>query len=119
MVEGVGGFRVPLGAAGDTADLAALTGYPVLLVVGLRLGCINHALLSAEAIAARGLRLTGWVGSHVDPEFQRPGENLAALEEGLASPPLAVLPWDPDAGAARIAGQLGDLVSALMPPQAQ
>ena len=63
VVEGVGGFCVPLGPEGDTADLAVALGYPVILVVGLRLGCINHALLTAEAVRARGLRLAGWVAN--------------------------------------------------------
>ena len=71
IVEGVGGFRVPLGVDRDSADLAVALALPVILVVGLRLGCINHALLSAEAIAARGLTLAGWVANQVDPQMAR------------------------------------------------
>ena len=67
VVEGVGGFRVPLSDDFDTAEMAVALGLPVVLVVGLRLGCLNHAALTAEAIAARGLHLAGWVGNVVDP----------------------------------------------------
>ena len=73
-------FACPLCAAWDTADLAVDLGLPVILVVGLRLGCINHALLTAEAIAARGLRLAGWVANTVDGQMLQHGENLASLD---------------------------------------
>lgn len=93
LVEGVGGFRVPLGPEGDSADLAHTLGLPVILVVGLRLGCINHALLTVEAIAARGLRLAGWVGSHVDLDMLRPAQNVSALIERIEAPLLGILPF--------------------------
>ncbi len=86
LVEGVGGFRVPLCEGWDTADLALDLGLPVVLVVGLRLGCINHALLSAEAIRARGLKLVGWVGNTVDAEMAHLTDNLAALDALLQAP---------------------------------
>lgn len=86
LVEGVGGFRVPLKDDYDTADLAQDLALPVLLVVGLRLGCINHALLTAEALRARGLRLAGWVGNTVDPHQPHVADNLAALAERLSAP---------------------------------
>lgn len=92
IVEGVGGFRVPLGDRYDTADLAATLGLPVILVVGMRLGCINHALLTAEAIAARGLSLAGWIANRIDPAMLRFEENLAALEMRLPAPLLGVIP---------------------------
>jgi dethiobiotin synthetase len=92
IVEGVGGFRVPLGEDGDSADLAAALGLPVILVVGMRLGCINHALLSVEAIAARGLELAGWVANQVDPTMSRQVENLAALQALISAPLLGVVP---------------------------
>ncbi len=92
IVEGVGGFRVPLGVDRDSADLAVALGLPVILVVGLRLGCINHALLTAEAIAARGLRLAGWVANCVDPAMPRRAENIAALENALGAPLLGSVP---------------------------
>jgi dethiobiotin synthetase len=106
VVEGVGGFRVPLGVDRDSADLAVALGLPVILVVGLRLGCINHALLSAEAIAARGLTLAGWVANTVDRDMARREENIAALGERLAAPLLGVLPRLPGAGPERAAGHL-------------
>ena len=92
IVEGVGGFCVPLGPQVDAADLAQRLALPVILVVGMRLGCINHALLSAQAIAARGLPLAGWVANRIDPQMARFDENLASLEARLAAPLLGVIP---------------------------
>ena len=92
IVEGVGGFRVPLGVDRDSADLAIVLGLPVILVVGLRLGCINHALLTAEAIAARGLTLAGWVANRIDPAMPRQEENIAALAARLPAPLLGSVP---------------------------
>lgn len=92
IVEGVGGFRVPLCPGWDTADLAVDLALPVLLVVGLRLGCINHALLTAEAIAARGLRLAGWVANTVDGQMLQHSENLASLDALLPAPRLGAVP---------------------------
>jgi dethiobiotin synthetase len=71
VVEGVGGFCVPLNDREDTADLAAQLKLPVVLVVGTRLGCLNHALLTAHAIRVRGLKLAGWVANHIDPAMAR------------------------------------------------
>ena len=93
VVEGVGGFRVPLSVQVDTADLAAQLDLDLILVVGLRLGCINHALLTAEAIAARGLRLAGWVANQIDVTMPHQEANLLALEARLPAPLLGVLPW--------------------------
>ena len=92
VVEGVGGFCVPLGPQVDAADLAQRLALPVILVVGMRLGCISHALLSAQAIAARGLTLAGWVANRIDPQMARFDENLASLEERLTAPLLGVIP---------------------------
>ena len=92
VVEGVGGFRVPLAPDFDTADLACFLGLPVVLVVGLRLGCLNHALLSAEAIAARGLRLQAWVANRVDPAMAEAERNLATLRRLLPAPCMGVVP---------------------------
>ncbi len=102
VVEGVGGFCVPLGPRSDAADLAQRLALPVILVVGMRLGCISHALLSAQAIAARGLQLAGWVANRIDPAMARFDENLASLEERLAAPLLGVVPANstPQAAAA-------------------
>jgi dethiobiotin synthetase len=104
LIEGVGGFRVPLTDGWDTADLAVDLALPVILVVGLRLGCINHALLSAEAIRARGLRLAGWVANTVDPDQPHVADNLSALQAGLNAPCLGHLPRlsDPLAAPARL-----------------
>ncbi|MBC7706977.1 MAG: dethiobiotin synthase [Rhodoferax sp.] len=92
VVEGVGGFRVPLSNDFDTADLARQLNLSVILVVGLRLGCINHALLTAEAIAARGLTLSGWVGNVVDTNMTHTAANIEALTRRLPAPLLGVVP---------------------------
>lgn len=93
IVEGVGGFRVPLTDDFDTADLAAQLGLDVILVVGLRLGCLNHALLTAEAIAARGLRLGGWVANQIDPAMPHQAANLDTLSSRLPAPLLGGVRW--------------------------
>lgn len=100
VVEGVGGFRVPLTDDFDTADFSVALGLDVILVVGLRLGCLNHALLTAEAIAARGLRLTGWVANQIDPEMPHQADNVQALQQRLSAPMLGVVPWMPVASPA-------------------
>jgi dethiobiotin synthetase len=89
VVEGAGGFMVPLSALETGADLAGALGLPVLLVVGLRLGCLNHALLTAEAIRARGLTLAGWVANQVDAAMLAPDDNIAFLQRQLRAPLLA------------------------------
>jgi dethiobiotin synthetase len=93
VVEGAGGFHVPLSDTATGADLAVALGLPVVLVVGLRLGCLNHALLTAEAIAARGLTLAGWVANRVDPDMLAPDDNIAWLRQRLGAPLLADIPW--------------------------
>jgi dethiobiotin synthetase len=106
VVEGAGGWRVPLGPDGDMADLAAALGLPVLLVVGLRLGCLSHALLTAESIEGRGCWLAGWIGNRVDPRMAVMAENVATLREWLPAPCLGIVPrLDHPAGAA-VAAQL-------------
>ena len=106
IVEGVGGFLVPLNDAHDTGDLARLLGLPVILVVGMRLGCLNHALLSAHAIQARGLVLAGWVANQLDPDMPYLTENIEALDTRLPGPLLGVLPFLPSAHAEHFAGLL-------------
>jgi dethiobiotin synthetase len=108
LAEGAGGFLVPLDANRSMAELPALLGMDVILVVGLRLGCLNHALLTAEAIAARGLVLAGWVGSRVDPQFARPEANLDTLRARLAAPCLGVVPFMPKPDLATAAGCLAE-----------
>jgi dethiobiotin synthetase len=113
LVEGAGGWYAPLGPKTTMADLAHALGLPVILVVGLRLGCLNHALLSAEAITGRGLTLAGWIANAVAPHMACRDENLASLEERLAAPLLGVVPHlaagatDP---AAILAFELGPLL---------
>lgn len=92
VVEGIGGFRVPLSDSFDTADLAQQLGLPVVLVVGLRLGCINHALLSVEAITARGLVLAGWVANELKLEMHFADENMTALLQRIPAPLLGRVP---------------------------
>src|SRR5450432_1179012 len=92
VVEGVGGFKVPLGENLDTVDLARAIGLPLVLVVGMRLGCLNHALLTVESIERAGLRLAGWIANAVDPAMAAADENVAALEERLGAPLLGRLP---------------------------
>lgn len=92
IVEGVGGWAAPLSATLMQADLVRALQLPVLLVVGLRLGCLNHALLSARAIAADGLHLAGWIASHVDPAMERVEDNLAMLRERMPAMCWGVLP---------------------------
>lgn len=102
VVEGVGGFRVPLSATQDSADLAQQLALPVVLVVGMRLGCISAALLTAEAIRARGLTLAGWVANSAQTEMAQLQENLSALQERLDAPYLGYIPHlnHPDPGQA-------------------
>lgn len=102
IVEGVGGFRVPLNERQDSADLAQQMALPVILVAGMRLGCLNHALLTAGAIEAYGLRLAGWVANVPDAGMTALRDNIAALEQRLAAPLLGVIEYQaqPDALAA-------------------
>jgi dethiobiotin synthetase len=93
IVEGVGGFCVPLNARESTADLAVRLGLPVILVVGLRLGCLNHALLTAEAVCARGLTLAGWVANAIDPAMAQVEANVRALQDRLGARLVARLPF--------------------------
>jgi dethiobiotin synthetase len=110
LAEGAGGFLVTLDGTRSFADLPALLGMEVLLVVGLRLGCLNHALLTAEAVAARGLALAGWIGNAIDPRFARSEENVATLAVRLPAPCLGIVPWMPkpdiSAAAAALPGAL-------------
>lgn len=93
FVEGVGGWLAPLSETTTVADLAHFLEAPVILVVGMRLGCLNHALLTAEAIAARGLPLAGWIANQIDPTMRAYDENLATLKKRLAAPFLGTIPF--------------------------
>ena len=93
VIEGVGGFRVPLSARLDSADLAATIGAAVLMVVPMRLGCINHALLTAESIAGRGLRLLGWVANAgIDPDYSRVAQTADTITGRVQAPCVGTLP---------------------------
>ena len=106
LVEGAGGWRVPLAGGENLSDLAVALGLPVILVVGVRLGCINHAVLSMEAIERDGLRLAGWVANVVDAQTSRLEENLATLAERLAAPCLGRVPRLAQASPAAVAAHL-------------
>lgn len=106
VVEGVGGWAAPLSSSLMQVDLVRALELPVVLVVGLRLGCLNHALLSARAIEADGATLAGWIGSHVDPAMARVEDNLKMLQARLPAPCWGVLPHMPNAEPAAMAGHL-------------
>lgn len=95
VVEGVGGWLAPLSDSLMQADLARAMELPVILVVGLRLGCLNHALLSARTIRADGCTLAGWIANRIDPAMERSEENLATLRARLDAPLLGVLAFAP------------------------
>ncbi len=106
VVEGAGGWHVPLNDSETLADLARILALPVVLVVGIRLGCINHALLTAEAIAADGLTLAGWVANSIDPSMARCQENIRAIADRLTAPCLGIVPYLENPDPATIASHL-------------
>jgi len=106
IVEGAGGFCVPLNGREDAADLAQALGLPVIMVVGVRLGCLNHALLTAQAIRARGLKLAGWVANRLDPAMAVAAENTRALTERLAAPRVGEIEFMAAPDPSRIASLL-------------
>lgn len=115
LVEGAGGWRVPLNATENLSDLALALGLPVILVVGVRLGCINHALLSAEAILGDGLPLAGWVANVVDPHAARLAQNIGTLAARLPAPCLGQVPWSQPPAPAALARYL-DLATLIQTP---
>lgn len=98
VVEGVGGWAAPLSGSLDQADLARALHLPVVLVVGLRLGCLNHARLTARAIAADGCELAGWIANEIDPGMERRDENFELLKARIPAPCWGRLPWQEDPG---------------------
>jgi len=106
VVEGVGGWRVPLAGGLDVAGLARVLALPVVLVVGLRLGCLSHACLTAESIAGGACTLAGWIGSAVDPDMARSAENIDTLERLLPAPCLGIVPHLDDTSPAAVAARL-------------
>ncbi|WP_106477239.1 dethiobiotin synthase [Phytohalomonas tamaricis] len=106
LIEGAGGWRVPLNDTESLSDLANVLKLPVILVVGVRLGCLNHARLTAEAIAHDGLELAGWVGNVIEPHTARLDDNLASLDHWLPAPCLGVVPHLPAPASDAIASYL-------------
>ncbi len=102
LMEGAGGWRVPLNQTELMSELPRRLELPVILVVGLKLGCLNHALLTAEAIRNDGLQLAAWAGSQVDPAMAAVAENIASLNAALGAPCLGIVPplGEPSAAAA-------------------
>ena len=96
IVEGAGGFLVPVNQTQTLADLAFALDIPIILVIGMRLGCINHALLTVEAIRAKGLHLNGWIANQVDPGMAMFDENLESLQQRITAPCLSVVRWQGD-----------------------
>jgi dethiobiotin synthetase len=94
VVEGAGGWFAPLTDSQFVADLAAALALPVVLVVGLRLGCLNHALLTVAAIRQRRLHLAGWIANLIDPDFSRVPEHLSTLTRHIGMPPISALGHD-------------------------
>ncbi len=106
IVEGAGGFLVPLNDEQDSAEMTRRMNIPVVLVVGMRLGCINHALLTVEVIAARGLPLAGWVANVLDADMAMLDENIATLKKRIAAPLLAIVPYQAQPDAREVAALL-------------
>jgi dethiobiotin synthetase len=112
IVEGAGGWLAPLDSSRAFADLAVHWQTDVVLVVGMRLGCLSHALLTAESIERRGLRLRGWVANSIDPEFERLTENISSLENRISAPCLGTFSFEPQPDPQTLAQAL--TVDALM-----
>lgn len=106
VVEGVGGLLVPLGRKLDAADVPLRLGLPVVLVVGMRLGCLNHALLTVAALQTRGLHLAGWIANRIDPDMARTAQNLQTLREQIKAPLLGTVRHVQNPQPARIARTL-------------
>ena len=116
IVEGVGGWMVPLSPTLMQADVVRALKLPVVLVVGLRLGCLNHALLSARAIAVDGCRLLGWIGNRIDPAMARVEDNIASLRARLPAPCLGELAFAAKPDPHALAHELRGAVAAILAP---
>ena len=110
VVEGAGGLLVPLGPREDWGDLVKLLDLPVVLVVGMRLGCLNHALLTAEAIRSRGLPFAGWVANRIDPDMPYFEDNVETLRRTLPAPLIGIMPFAPDDAEAFAAMNTGMMI---------
>ncbi|MEW8625204.1 MAG: dethiobiotin synthase [Candidatus Thiodiazotropha sp.] len=113
LVEGVGGWHVPLGEQDTLADLARALELPVVMVVGMRLGCLNHALMTAECMLNAGVSFAGWVANQVDPEMSAREENLATLRTWLPAPCLGEIPYLTEASPEQVAEYLSDAMCDL------
>jgi dethiobiotin synthetase len=118
VVEGAGGWLAPISDTETMADIARALNLPVILVVGLRLGCLNHALLTAQAVRAAGLTLAGWVANHIQPQFAYVKDNIALLERRLPAPLLESVAFDASAFATVTAVERlrGSLPPVVMSP---
>lgn len=110
LVEGAGGWLVPLNHQEDLSDLAAALNLPIILVIGLKLGCINHSLLTVQAIRQQGLTLAGWVGSCVEPQMAVREQNIATLKRDIAAPCLGIVPH---IGSSKAAAEFIDITPLL------
>lgn len=106
IVEGAGGFRVPLGRDTDTSDLARTLALPVVVVVGVRLGCLSHALLTIDAVRDAGLTVAGWIANHINPDMPYADQNVVALRERIDAPLVARLPFTRSRERSAFAGEL-------------
>ncbi len=115
IAEGAGGWLVPLNERETVADMARLLGLPVVMVVGMRLGCLNHAQLTAQSIAQYGVPLAGWVANCIQPQFPELERNIAALRERIGAPLLGKVPYLPQRDVKQIAAALDvkNILSAL------
>jgi dethiobiotin synthetase len=114
VIEGIGGWRVPIGAGLALPDVVRALAAPVVMVVGLRLGCINHACLTAEAIQRDGLRLAGWIGNQLDPEFRSLQQVIHTLDAWIDAPRLALVPYLSEADDEELLAHLRPGVPALL-----
>ena len=115
LIEGAGGWYTPISDRESMADVTKALKAPVILVIALRLGCLNHAQLTREAIEHCGCSMAGWIATHIDSHFAASEENIATLERLMRSPPLAVLPHAIDP--ARDVVRLREALSRLHPPR--
>ncbi|TXI99348.1 MAG: dethiobiotin synthase [Neisseriales bacterium] len=93
FIEGVGGVMVPLNQNETYLDLLQVSPYPIILVVGMKLGCLNHALLTAAVLKQQGLKLVGWIANQIDPQMEYYPQNLAYLSQALDAPLIAEIPY--------------------------
>jgi len=106
LIEGPGGVQTPITGKDTTADLALAIGFPVVLIVGLRVGCLNHATLSVELLQQKGLRIAGWIGNEHDGAMAELEPTVHTLEKQIAADCLAIIRWQPRLDRQQLARQL-------------